>query len=426
MLSSSSADLNAAIQLRSIKDFTEILGPNEPKLLIDPMAPNFLPSLQVASYRDRIEMSGIPNYDGFTSTEIPNRGDFLTKVSVCFTLPELTFTSGTYANYTSSIAHVLVKTADMMLGEAYLDRLDGDWMECQDQLTISDAKWTADCSTKGRYQSSVIPNSQTLTDRTQIGPITFTCPLQFSFCESKSLALPLVSLPFSQLTLRVQWNSFEKCIIYDGDTPPLMSPMLDAWIECEYTKVQGPAIQMNPRYNFHTCFLRYVIRQRRYFDFEVPAGATTMQFPLDSILAPCAGLLFFCREHVAAENNDWFNFSHIDEVGGGTGSPIIETIRMTCGGAELVPEREESYYRLIEASTKAYRAPMSTQYLISFTPDLFETNFASGAIDFRRIKNNQLWLKFSGNQSACTLRVMAYCYNILEIRKGAVSFMKIF
>lgn len=428
-MSANSADLSAAIQLRSIKDFTDILGRDElngGKDILDPMAPSFQPSLQVATYRERIEMTGTPNYGGVTSTEIPNRGDFLTKLSVCFTLPVIPFTTGTYANYTSAIAHVLVKKADLTLGEAYLDKLQGDWMEAQDQLSIPDAKWVGDCLTKGRYQSNVIPGSQTDTDRTQTNPVTFTCPLPFSFSEAKNLALPLVSLPFSQLTLRVEWNTFTKCIIYDGATAPPLVHMMDAWIDAEYTKVQGPSIQLNPRYNFNTSFLRYVIRQRRYFDFEIPAGATTMQFSLDAILAPCAALLFFCREHISAENNDWFNFSHVDTVGAGSGDPIVDTIRLTCDGIDLVTESEESYYRLTEPGNKALRSPMSNQYLISFTPDFLETNQASGAVDFRRIKNTQLWLKFSGEQTACTLRVMALCYNVMEIKHGQVSFMKIF
>lgn len=422
MTSTNSADLSAAYQLRSIQDFTKLLNRPNDLVLLDPLAPAFQKSLHLASYSERIEMSGTPAYGGITSTVIPNRGDFLSNLTVCFTLPLLQYTTGTYANYTSSVAHVLPKRIELMLGEAVLDRLEGQWMECQDQVTIPNTKWTADCLMKGRYESYVIPNSQSDTDRVQTGPITFRCPLLFSFADDKSLALPLASLPFSTLTLRVTWNTFENCVIFDGTTFPPKLPMLDAWIEAEYTKVEGSHVTVNPKYNFHTAQLRYIIRQKKYFDFQVPAGATSMHFALDSILAPCAGLMFFCREEFAEQNNDWFNFSHLDA----TGSPIVQTARLTCDGTEIFPERDESFYRLAETSTKALRAPTGNQYLMSFSPFFWEVNKASGAMDFRKIKNTQLWIKFSGKQTASTLRVMAVVYNIMDVKKGQVSFLSIY
>lgn len=414
------ADLAAAIQLRSTQSFHTYasLSSNARLPLIDPMLPSFQSTVQSATYRERIEMTGVPSYGGQTVTEIPNRGDFLTKLSICFTLPVLMWTEGTYANYTNAIAHVLPKRVELMLGEALLDRLYGDFMECEDQLTIKDGKWKADCLSKGRYESYLLPSSQGDGQRTQTKPATFTCDLPFSFTKSLSLALPLMSIPFSRLTLRIAWSTFDRCVIFDGDNLPPFMPMMDAWLEAEYTKLE-PTYSI-PRYSFNVTDLRYIIQQRKYVDECIPAGATSIQVSLDSIVAPCAAIVFFLRDSFAAENNDWFNFSLIDST------PVLSTARLTCDGTDIFIEREEGFYRLEEPAKKAARAPNANVYLMSFTSDFTETNTSSGSMDLKQIRNTCLWLKLTGQQEQCQLRVMALCYNILAIKEGRIYFKDIY
>ncbi len=417
------ADLAAAIQLRSIEEFQQFASlSSDAKLpLIDPMMPAFQRTVQSASYRQRIELTGVPQYGGQTYTEIPNGGDFLTNLSISFTLSPLVYTTGTYANYTNAIAHVLPRRVEFYLGEALLDRLEGDFLECEDQFTVLDAKFDADSESKGRYASELLLTSQDENTRIQTDPRTFVCPLPFSFTQSLSLALPLISLPFTRLSVRIFWNTFGKCIVFDGIDPPSFAPIMDAWLEAEFTKLDP--IYAIPKYSFHQSDLRYILRQRKYIEEQIPAGLTTFQVSLDSIQAPVAAIVFFIREEEAALNNDWFNFS--DYAGNG-GLPIMSSARLTCDGTDIFIEREESYYRTIEPSTKTYRGPKGYVYLMSFTPHLNEHNMASGALDLKQIKNTTLWLRLSGQQTQSTVRVMALCYNIMAIKEGHVFLKDIY
>lgn len=380
----------------------------------DPFCPAFKPMVQMASYVERLEMTGVANFGGVSELVIPPRGDFLSDLTVCMTLPKLTPTDGLYADWTSAIAHTLMRKATLYLGNLELDVLEGDWLEILDQFDVSDKQWSGNCAQVGRYETPVLVTSQSITDPVQATDRTFYCRLRFGFTDALNLSIPIISLPFTEIRIRFEWRNFDECIIYDGDTPPLAQSVQATWVNATFTKLDTQYAL--PVYNYRDANLAYLYRTMHCIERMIPANATCTQIPLSELKVPVAGLVFVVRGATSEANNDWFNFTLAD----GTGTPVLATARLTVDGYERYPLQDESFYRLFLPNRYVNRSPRNCIYIMPFAQKLLEVNQASGALDFAKIKNPMLWLTFSGDQPASRVKVFALTYNIVGIRKGQI------
>lgn len=382
--------------------------------VFDPFYPCFEPTVQMASYVQRVEMTGTPNFGGVSEFVIPPMGDFLSNLVVCITLPELKPQDGFYADWTSSIAYVLCQKIDLYFGNTLFDTLEGDWLEILDEIDLPDRQYNANCQMVGRYASPYLVTSQSADEPVQDGDRTFYCRLRFSFTDAVNMSLPLLSLPFTQIRIRITWRPFDECITYDGIIPPLYQPIRETWINATYTKLD--TAYSLPVYNYADAKLAYLHRTMRYVEQIIPAGAINTQLSLSEIKVPCSGLVFVLRDLNSEANNDWFNFSLSD----GSASPILSSARLTVDGYERYPKQDETFYRLEIPSTYVKRSPRNCVYIMPFSQSLLEVNKSSGTLDFEKIKNPTLWLTLNGLQTATRLKVFALTYNIMGIRKGQI------
>lgn len=392
----------------------QLLTLEEDQRAFDPFCPRFQPTVQTASYIERIEMTGVANFGGISEVIIPPRGDFLSDLTICMTLPKLVPLDGFYADWTSSIGHALPRRISLFLGNDQFDCLEGEWLEILDQIDTADKQWAANCAAVGRYESPFLVTSQSVTNPVQAGDRTFYCRLRFGFTDDISLSLPIISLPFTEIKLRVEWRPFEECITYDGTIPPLAQPILSSWMNATYTKLDTR--YSLPVYNYQEAKLAYLYRTMRTIELMIPSQATTAQVSLSQIKLPVSGLVFVLRESDAEDNNDWFNFTQHD----GSAKPLLKTARLTVDNFERYAAQDETFYRLFLPTTFVKRSPRNCIYIMPFARDLLETNKASGTLDFGKIKNPMLWLTLDGKQLACRLKVYALTYNIMGVRKGQI------
>lgn len=408
--------LIAAKKCKSVfeSDKGELLTLEERQTQFDPFCPAFKPTVQMASYIERLEMTGVANFGGVSELIIPPQGDFLSDLTICMALPKLIPTDGYYADWTSAIAHVLPRKVTLYLGNLEFDALEGDWLELLDEIDVTDRQWSGNCAQVGRFESPLLVTSQSADDPVQRGEMTYYSRLRFGFTDALNLSVPIISLPFTQIRLKIEWQSFDQCITYDGDTPPLFQPITHAWVNAMFTKLD--TTYSLPIYNYRDANLAYLYRTMHCIEKMLPAGATNTQIPLSEIKLPVAGLVFVIRTLEAEENNDWFNFAIPD----GTATPILKTARMTVDSYERYPCQDETFYRTYLSNRFVKRSPRNYIYIMPFAKKLLEINEASGTLDFSRIKNPTLWLTLSGDQSAVRIKVFALMYNIVGIRKGQI------
>ncbi len=163
-------------------------------------------------------MEEIPQYFtnklswGKTSTcTISKEGDLMSNVSLVVELPRVnSFMTQTGEDtltkfaWVKRIGYVLIKNIAIEINGRVIDRHYGEWLNL----------WTEMFGKNDNGIDKLIGDVEELTTFTN-GKDSYRLyiPLKFWFCKSPSLAIPLVSLKYSDVKIKLELNDFNKCHI---------------------------------------------------------------------------------------------------------------------------------------------------------------------------------------------------------------------
>ena len=151
-----------------------------------------------------------PDFGKKTTCILSANGDLLGKTFLVITLPQIKqFSNGdsidtlTKFAWVRKIAYALIKTIDIEIGGQLIDRHYGEWMNIWAELTEK---------TKTYAWKKMTGDVTDLTDFTNgKDEYTIYIPLSFWFCRASGLALPLVSMEYSQVRVNLELNDLDKC-----------------------------------------------------------------------------------------------------------------------------------------------------------------------------------------------------------------------
>jgi hypothetical protein len=165
--------------------------------------------------------NGDTNFGGTINTTISRSGDLLYRMYLQTKLPSIDLNSGltTGTSYRAFrwlnwIGHVLIDHIDLSIGGQEIDKQTGEWLHIWNELTQTAEHAAAYAEMVGNVpRLTQIQSSNLGTDNAGLtDSYTLYIPMQFWFCRHAGLALPIISLQYSDIKLSIKLRPLEECI----------------------------------------------------------------------------------------------------------------------------------------------------------------------------------------------------------------------
>lgn len=153
-----------------------------------------------------------PDFKKRTTCTISKNGDLVGKILLVIELPQIkeffnTFGIDTLTKFAwvRKIGYAIIKEIEIEIGGQVVDKHYGEWLNIWAELT----QRTDDCGLNKMIGN--IPELYTFSNGKD--SYTLYIPLQFWFSRASGLALPIVSLQYSDVKINIELNDFDKCHI---------------------------------------------------------------------------------------------------------------------------------------------------------------------------------------------------------------------
>lgn len=355
----------------------------------------------------RQTIDGICSFNQKITFKMKRAGDMASKLYLELKLPALTANSGTYAGWVNSIGNIVIDNVEIYIGGILYNRLYGEFMEIQDELYTSESKRIGKNLMVGRFED--ITNLQTNATSETI----YHVEIPFWFSRHISLALPLINLQYHEVEVRIQFRPFSQCVVFDGATGPTEVNFTSCDIWCDYVffddTIRKSLAKNTPN---------YLIEQvQRSSPTGIPNGVSVFRKEMQ-FNHPVKYLVWFYRETNSENNNDWTNFSARAD-----GGKIATSSLIHIDSNELLAERDESYFRLVQTNSHFTRSPLKYIYVYSFAKNPEDLQ-PSGTFNFSKVDSAFLTSQIrSGVATGSNCTIYAVNYNVIVFRYGMAALL---
>jgi hypothetical protein len=336
------------------------------------------------------------------SIELPRTGDFVNKVYLYVKLPPLTPTSGLFCGWTNSVGHALLNSVSIQIGDFVIDKRYGLFMEIWEELS---SRHPSENLLIGKYAH----NSSL--KYTAVSESEYFIPLDFWFCESLGASLPLFALKYNPVIIHFDFNSFDKCIIYDGITPPETVNILETKVIADYIFID----EAEKEKMAHNEFTFLITQVQSVLNENIRlGGGHSIELPFNH---PCSELIWVFREEESENNNDWFNFAQRNGVINSRINPFLKEAKLVLDGTER--NQMSSGSVLNSLNIQKYHTSETDKfiYCMPFCADP-EKWFPTGTLNFSRVSHANLQLTLFANVLPLNAFVFAKNFNIIKIKDG--------
>lgn len=350
-------------------------------------------------------IKGVVDFGKVLEIPISKKGDLLTKMCFNFKLPALTIPVGSsFVGWTNNIGNVLIEEAELMIGGQKIDKLYSVWCEIWDELTTSFDHQNSQYPLLGKYET-VIELQTNASSETE-----YTVYLPFWFHSHPGLAIPLVSLQYHEIVVRLTLRDFDKLVIFDGATAPSDVKITFGKFFVEYVFLEDVL-----RAQFAKELHVYLIHQIQFTGKEsIPlTSSQTVNYRTKlTFNNRIKSLYWVLIESDSEDNNDWLNFSRRSDT-----SHQITEARIITDGQEREMYRDEKYFRLIHPSKFHSHSSNKHIYMYSFSK-YPESDQSSGALNFSQFDSVYLELTIRDNNPISSLHVFGLTENFLIFNNG--------
>ena len=365
--------------------------------------------------------------------QVGRYGDLISDITLCFTLPDLYYDTvyNGRPRWVKNVAETLVSDVTVTLGGTVVDKSYGEWMCISNSLTMHASKVhlynkmtanTVDC-----YDPDILLNQIAPTVPFVKGSLVML-PLSFWFTKNPGCALPLVSMQYEPVYVTVELRPlvevYQVNVAGQGYVRPQVGNLAHA-----FSNFAGPSAaaaaaglaEIDPYIDVNFVFLDdpernrfvaesqdYLIEQLTRIKKDDVMGTMTLQLVLQN---PVKELVFVAQDVRAQGNNDWMNFTNVDD-----GSDIVQTVKILFNGFERLGERPIEYFKYLQPHKYHTASPRDGVYVYSFSlyPERFQP---SGECNMSKINSVQLCVSIAPGVQ-CSLVVYAVNYNFLRIASG--------
>ena len=411
----------------------------------------------------QMDIIGTPDFGKTVYFNIPRNGDLLGKMFIRVVLPPLTLDGTTTpVSYCNGIGHVLIEEISIEIGEKEIDKQYGEFMEIWSRLTTPESKRVCMDTMIGRTYSYDLNSYD---DKPSIFPPpngkVLYIPLQFWFCKNPGSALPLLSIPYTQIRIKVKFAPLSR--VFWKETSGNVVPIDYCSTQAQVSQVHLPGVTMWGDYIYldkeeRVEFLSkesisYIIDQLQYSrKTTIDDKITSVSLPLE-FNNPIKEFFIIVQRKAAVDAHEYFNFSNLtrQEYNKYASAPtqipvplnqimnetnlrtdLISNAILYLDGQERNVIQDATYYRLLHTyghHTSILPSNFIYTYSLSLSPEELQP---SGSLNASRI-DNMTWhfdmnefikssippvTDYSYTRGECTLKIYALNYNILRIIDG--------
>jgi len=197
------------------------------------------------------------NFNKKISTNITKSADLMGKTHIIITLPKIKKFQDSITKFAwvKRIGFTIIKSVEIEIGGRTIDKHYGEWISLWNEIT---GNLTSEI---GRGINAMIGNVPELTDFTDSKEeYTLYIPLNFWFCRSSELALPLVALQYSEIRMNIEFNDVEKCYLISPTHYINCEANLVNFLPNEYIEQTVDGVKMEGLFNHYD-----IINKRLYY-----------------------------------------------------------------------------------------------------------------------------------------------------------------
>jgi hypothetical protein len=244
--------------------------------------------------------SGIPNFGNTVYCQISRNGDLINRAYLEVTLPALA-TPDKFVNY---VGLRLLKAVTIEIGGQQIDKHYSDWLYIWNELSLPIGKRYAWEQMVGADQD--ITGVYNLTTG-----VTLFIPLEFWFCRTIGLALPLIALQYHEVKLKIEFESHANCIykVTGNDavdaTGTYTLSKANLWVDYIF-------LDTDERRKFAQLSHEYLIEQLQFTGSEslsANTSGTSTRVKLN-FNHPCKELVWVAKyANTSTTRNHWYNYT---------------------------------------------------------------------------------------------------------------------
>lgn len=340
-----------------------------------------------------ILFSDLVNWGSMSTCNIPQKGDLLSNMYIQIRLPRLSSVQGNVnARWVRYVGLALIKKVELFIGGQLFDTQSGEWIYVKNQLSLDSGK-------RNGFDYMVGFDVDPEEER------TIFVPLSFWFNNHNGMALPLVSLSFHEVKLRVHFRTFNE-VTLNAQT---IVPISNVSILANYVY-----LDIQERKYFAKDEQEYIIE---YVQHDLNNQTNNLNPVVDiPFMNPVKEIIWMAQLNHSLNQKDWFNFTYLDNKNP-TKSAVIQI-----NGNDRFSALSGEYFNLIQTYQHHSCIPDNAGLNVYSFAIFPEAPQPSGTMNFSRVDTAKLKLEIFEDvysySSDVMIKLYAPTYNVLTVKAG--------
>jgi hypothetical protein len=220
-------------------------------------------------------------------------------------------------------------------------------------------------------------------------------------------------MTYSKVKVQIKLSDFDKCIIFDGNTPPTTVNITEGNLNVEYLYIDHIEKKklIGKKENDWVLFEQVQTRTVE----EVVSGINfKAHLPFN---LPCKEILWVFRELDSYQNNDHFNYSRRNLIVDTPILPLMKTAKFYIENNVRIDTLNEDSFRTL--NSHKYHKNTTDRYIYCIPFCLYpEDKQPSGTLNFSAIDDPIIYIEMWNSISASNLYAFAVNYNWYKIENG--------
>ena len=344
---------------------------------------------------------------------IGRHGDLLSKCFLEIILPDFeenkVKTGADKYEWVNGIGNALIKNIQLVIGGEIIDSMDGNLLDIYSEFFLEEGKKNTYHKLIGYHKSfdGIGDNDKAM---------RLYIPLEFWFCRHFGSSLPLVSMQYHDIEIRVEFRRFSECYSPSNANPKILH-ITSCRLYADYIY-----LDIEERKEFAKQSHEYLITQHQKNDNNsITFSQKSIKIDLD-FNHPVKSIFWFIKTLTSEKQNLWFDYYPRKNDDSILDKDFIDSIQILLNGQERFQRRNGEFFRYIEPYKRCRNIP-DNKSIYNYNFGINTCQFQpSGFLNFSRIDNSQINIDLINDidikNETLYVTIYAMNYNILRVHSG--------